>query len=160
MSVKTVRRVFIFILIFLPLQYIVVGIVGYYYAEPWPAFVFPGFKNVYESQGQYQIHQTHFDLYNNQDEKLESVQPHHLFSGLPRSQVAGFMRVFFHDENAIGNLSVEAKYFLRQTSRQIANRDVSRMDIVYEVDFVESGTWDLEPDSVDRQLIGTIDFRD
>lgn len=160
MSIKTVRRVFISILIFLPLQYIVVGIVGYYYAEPWPAFVFPGFKNVYESNGQYQIHQTHFDLYNSRGEKLESVQPHNFFSGIPRSQVAGFLRVFFHDKNAIGNLSAEAKNFLHQTSLQFANRDVSRMDIVYEVDFVESATSDLEPDSVDRWPIETIDFTD
>lgn len=160
MSVKTVRKVFIFVLIVLPLQYIVVGIVGYYYTEPWPAFVFPGFKNVYETNGRYEIHQTFFDLYDNQGSMIERIQPHDFFPELPRSQIAGFMRSDFHKTEAIQNLSSEAKDLLHQNSRKITDQDISRIEIMYEVDFVKSETSELEPDSVAQRLIGTIDFTD
>lgn len=51
MSPSGVRKIFIFFIIFLPVQYGLVGIMGYYHMdEHWPAFVFPGFKNVYDGE--------------------------------------------------------------------------------------------------------------
>jgi hypothetical protein len=49
MSRQKVRYLFIATMVFLPLQYLLVGIIGSIRSEPWPAFVFPGFKNVYHT---------------------------------------------------------------------------------------------------------------
>ncbi|MEX0771567.1 MAG: hypothetical protein WD038_00265 [Balneolales bacterium] len=50
MPSSRIRNIFIFFLIYLPVQYGVVGILGYYHTEPWPAFVFPGFKSIYDGE--------------------------------------------------------------------------------------------------------------
>lgn len=158
MSEKTVRKIFIFILFFLPLQYIVVGVVGYYMAEPWPAFVFPGFKNVYESNNYYLVQQTRFELYGTGNEKIASVEPYHFFPDVPHSQIAGLMRSVFHDLETIRDFSPEAKELLYHNSRRIAGRDVRRMEIVQIVDFLKSGSGNLKADSTASQLIGMIHF--
>lgn len=158
MSEKTVRKIFIVILIFLPLQYILVGILGYYKAEPWPAFVFPGFKNVYQIQDHYLIRETRFEFYNPQGEKITSIQPHRFFPELPRSQIAGLMRSLFPAQKEMPEFSPRAKEFFYENSKKVAGQDVGRMEIVHSVDFLESGGDNLVADSTKRELIGVIDF--
>ena len=156
MSQNKVRKIFICTLIFLPLQYVLVGIIGQHNAEPWPAFILPGFKNVYESERIYKIHQTRFDVYNSSDEKIASLSPHLFFTGIPRSQIAGLTRFFFRDKQDIESFSPEAKAFLFANGKRLTNHDVSRLDIVYRRDFLKSGTGNIEIDSVDASIVGTI----
>lgn len=158
MSEKTVRKLFIFILLFLPLQYILVGIIGYYKTEPWPAFVFPGFKSVYQQEGNYLIRQTFFELYNNENEKISTLQPYQLFEELPRSQIAGFTRVLFHDKTKLNQLSSEAKELIYQQGREAVGRDFNRLEIVREIQFLESKNRDMIPDSTARFNISQIHF--
>lgn len=158
MSEKTVRKIFIVILIFLPLQYIMVGILGYYKAEPWPAFVFPGFKNVYQTESHYLIRETRFEFYDTQDQKLASIQPHRFFPELPRSQIAGVMRSIFPSNKGLQDFSPQAKELFYQNSKRIAGQNVSRMEIVHFVDYMKTGSNDLKADSTAHDLIGVIRF--
>lgn len=158
MSEKTVRKIFIVILIFLPFQYIMVGIVGYYKAEPWPAFVFPGFKNVYQTDDHYLIRQTLFEFYDTEEQKITSIQPHRFFPELPRSQIAGLMRSIFPPKKELMEFSPRARDFFYENSKKIAGQNVSRMEIVYRVDFLEPGVKNLKADSTVRKQIGVIHF--
>lgn len=156
MSTKNVRKFFIAVLIFLPLQYILVGIVGYYKAEPWPAFVFPGFKNVYEIGKTYQIHQTRFEVFNSSEEKVASLAPNLFFESIPRSQIDGLTRTLFQKKTKVESLSPEAKIFMFENSKRLSNHEVSKLNIVYRKDFLTAGSKSLEIDSVNADTIGTI----
>ncbi len=156
MSEEKVRKIFISVLIFLPLQYIIVGIVGHSDAEQWPAFVFPGFKNVYETERIYNIHQTRFEVYNSSDEKIASLSPHLFFAGVPRSQIAGLTRSFFHDKACIESFSKEAKSFLFENGKRLTNHDVSKLNVVYRRDFLTRKSENIEIDSIDTSIVGTI----
>lgn len=92
LSAKTVRNLFICILVFLPLQYAVVGIVGVISDEPWPAFVFPGFKNVYVYGNSYQINEFVVAVENPKKNSADEFTPKQFFYEIPNSQVAGFLR--------------------------------------------------------------------
>lgn len=143
-------------MVFLPLQYILVGIIGHFQAEPWPAFVFPGFKNVYESERIYKVHQTRFEVYNSSDEKIASLSPHLFFEGIPRSQIAGLTRSFFIDKDDIESFSPEAITFLFKNGKRLTNHDVSKLNVVYRRDFLKSGTDNIQIDSVDVSIVGKI----
>jgi hypothetical protein len=157
MSEKNVRNIFILILIFLPLQYVLVGIVGYYKAEPWPAFVFPGFKNVYETEQNYQIYQTRFEVYNTSLEKISSLSPNLFFAGIPRSQIDGLTRTLVQ-KIRIESLSPEARSFLLEKSRQLTNHDIQRLEIIYRKDVLKPGADGIEIDSVQADTIATIEI--
>jgi hypothetical protein len=157
MSAKYARNIFISILIFLPLQYILVGIVGYYKAEPWPAFVFPGFKNVYDTEQNYEIHQTRFEVYNSSEEKIASLSPNLFFSGLPRSQIDGLTRIHFQNKPRVGSFSPGAKSFLIEKSKQLTSPEASRVEIIYRKDVLRRGTESIYIDTVDADTIGTIE---
>lgn len=92
LSNQTVRRLFIFILIYLPLQYAVVGIVGLKSSEPWPAFVFPGFKSVYVYGDSYQLNDYVLAVEIDENRLTREFTPHQFFYEIPNSQLAGFVR--------------------------------------------------------------------
>ena len=158
MNERTVRKLFIFILIFLPIQYVVVGIVGYYKAEPWPAFVFPGFKSVHQEEGMYLISQTRFEFYNDENEKINSVQPHLLFTELPRSQIAGLTRTLFHNKAKVLTLSSEAKELLYKEGSEVTGREFHRMEIVQVIEYLKHDKKNLTPDSTVQNRIARIEF--
>lgn len=157
MSTNTVRRIFISILIFLPLQYILVGIVGYYKAEPWPAFVFPGFKNVYDTEQTYQIYKTKFEIYNRSGEQVASLSPNLFFRGIPRSQIDGLERSVFRDKEQVKRLSPEARLFLFENGKRLTESEISTLKIIYRKDVLKTGKEDLEIDLVEADTIGIIE---
>ncbi len=130
MKPKTVKTIFTAVLIWLPLQYGIVGVAGYYHSEPWPAFVFPGFKSVHVFEEGFEIGQTRFEVYRQEGEEPVSLQPQQLFSGIPLSQVPGFMRTHFHDEESIRNISNEGQLWLRMQVQQAAGFEPASMDVV------------------------------
>jgi len=135
MNPKTVKLIFIVVMVWLPLQYSIVGIVGYYHSEPWPAFVFPGFKSVHVFEDGFEIGQTRFEVYHQDKEELISLQPQHLFPDIPLSQVPGFMRTHFHDDESIREISTEGRLWLRLQVQQAAGFDPPAMDVVQYVDY-------------------------
>lgn len=124
-----IGTLFIVLLLFLPLQYGYVGIVGEIHSEPWPAFLFPGFKNVYSTDHSVEIDQhlfrIHFD-----DGSIKEVRPQELFPELPLSQIPGFMRTHFQDPVSIESFSDEAVNWLYRLSREYSGEDVVHLEIV------------------------------
>lgn len=113
MAKKRVKKLFIVVMIFLPVQYVVVGIVGFTDAEPWPAFVFPGFKSVPVFEGAFETEQKVFKLVpvSNQEGAI-SQTPAEIFPEIPVSQLSGFIRQNFSEGRDFISISDEGKKWL------------------------------------------------
>ncbi len=94
MSRYYIRLIFIGILIFLPLQYALVGIIGAHRSEPWPAFVFPGFKNVFHAEESVTISSATFVALDSAGNQFE-LEPADILKGIPVSHHGAIMRYQF-----------------------------------------------------------------
>jgi hypothetical protein len=139
MNPRIVKNVFIAVLIFLPLQYAIVGIAGYYHSEPWPAFVFPGFKSVHVFGQGFEIGQTRFEVYRSEDDEPEVLQPQELFPAIPLSQIPGFMRTHFNDSEYIEHFSPEARHWLRMQTEEAAGFRPVKLEVVEIAEFYSHG---------------------
>lgn len=93
-----------------------VGIVGVLHSEPWPAFVLPGFKSVYEAKGQVEITSPKFFVkWQNSHVSKKEIAASTLFSGLQQSQLQGFIRSNFSQTD----YSPEARNWLKKRLLQI-----------------------------------------
>ena len=129
LSVKTVKSLFIIILIFLPLQYAMVGIVGFYSSEPWPAFVFPGFKSIYVYGDNYQINQFIVEVETGETRIRREFTPQQFFYEIPNSQVAGFLRSNFDTTRGSETLETATRQWVRERARELV--DTPAGDIYY-----------------------------
>lgn len=128
-----IRKLFIVALIFLPIQYAFVGIIGELESEPWPAFVFPGFKNVYSVNDSFEITHHFFNVYPAGSESAIEVRPEQMFSNLPLSQVPGFMRTHFQEPESIANFSEDAGIWLYQLAGDFLQSEPVRIEVVTRV---------------------------
>lgn len=96
MKKKSVKKIFIFFLIYLPLQYGAVGLIGVLYSEPWPAFVLPAFQNVDATPQYISVKEAQFFVSRHGDQPLQLAPPK-IFSGLEQSQLRGFLRTHFSE---------------------------------------------------------------
>lgn len=126
----SVRTLFLVLLIYLPIQYAAVGVVGYYDAEPWPAFVFPGFKSVYVYGDGFEITRTVFDVETLHRQRSYDMSPQELFPEIPLSQIPGFVRTHFSDVEAVQSISREGVEWLRDKSADIAGFEPHAMHII------------------------------
>lgn len=129
-KLSKIRTLFIVLLLFLPLQYGYVGVIGEIHSEPWPAFVFPGFKNVYSTDNHFEINQQLFRLHFDNQETTKEVLPQDLFPELPLSQIPGFMRTHFQDSVSVENLSDDASNWLYRISGEYIGENVVFLEIV------------------------------
>lgn len=129
LSAKCVKRLFIVILIFLPMQYIVVGVVGFYSSEPWPAFVFPGFKSVYVYGGSYQVNQFVVEVESSEGQIVREFTPQQFFYEIPNSQVAGFIRSNLDTADDFESFDSETRQWFRERARELL--DTAAGDIYY-----------------------------
>lgn len=119
MNTKAIKRIFILSLIILPLQYAVVGIVGYYTSEPWPAFVFPGFKNVYVYGDTYQINRFMVEVEGTEGSVIREFTPQQFFYEIPNSQVAGFLRSNLDDAEDFEAFDAETRNWFRERAQEL-----------------------------------------
>lgn len=130
-----VSKLFIAVMIFLPLQYAAVGIVGELHSEPWPAFTLPGFKNVYVTEDDLiQIEQKRFVIFEEDRSEPIELRPQEMFPLIPLSQVPGFMRTHFSDRRTVENLSVQAKQYLIEQVTKITGTEPERMELIIRVE--------------------------
>ena len=128
-SAKTIKQIFLFCLIFLPLQYAVVGVVGFYSSEPWPAFVFPGFKSVYVYGESYQINQFMVEVEDKEGQTIREFTPQQFFYEIPNSQVAGFLRTNLDDADDFEAFDAETRNWFRERAQELIG--VSPGDLYY-----------------------------
>lgn len=95
MSPRRVRQLFIAFIIFLPLQYALVGLIGSIRSEPWPAFVFPGFKNVYHTADLITLRNPVFHG-KNDDGSYTALSTSAILKGIPRSHHRQLLRFQFY----------------------------------------------------------------
>jgi len=132
MQPKTIKRIFLFFIIYLPIQYALVGVIGLNGSEPWPAFVFPGFKSVFATEDNVEIDEARFfAITDNDQQKRTEIAPSHLFEGLPASQLQGFLRSNFNKQK---EFSDEAKQWFRdQLERLYPGQSFSSLNIEWGV---------------------------
>lgn len=130
-----------------------VGIVGLYDAEPWPAFVFPGFKSVPVTDDAFETEQKAFVLVpeDHQSNTLKK-SPAELFPEIPVSQLSGFIRQNFSDETDFTLLSAEGKKWLLKSAEHAVDTDLKKISLitVYEYRRFENGEMILDSSSVVR----------
>lgn len=148
LSVKTVKRIFIFFLIFLPLQYALVGIVGYYSFEPWPAFVFPGFKSVYVYGDTYEINHFKVEVVNEDGERLREFTPQQFFYEIPNSQVAGFLRANLDNINDFQALDSETRRWFKDRAEELIGVQPGEIYYLHRREYLTRKDNSLSKDSV------------
>lgn len=127
---KSVERIFIFFLFYLPIQYLLVGVGGLFSSEPWPTFALPGFKNVYSTEQEQQIVRAFFYVHSSSDpHKRFEVAPDVLFAGIQPSQLQGFLRRHFDRPKTY---SRESRTWLTQRlERLYPEDDLSALEVVW-----------------------------
>jgi len=144
---KTIKRIFIFFLCYLPIQYALVGIVGYFKAEPWPAFVFPGFKNVYVYNGQYVVNDYYLEINHPDKDSLSVITLQNFFDEIPISLLAGFMRSNLSDQTIADNYSDETLEWFENRAELKTSFTTNQIELVHERRFMQRKNDTLSPDS-------------
>lgn len=112
MQPRTVKKIFIFFLIYLPLQYGLVGVGSLMKTEPWPAFVLPAFKSVFTTDQTLAVDQLQLYMKDNKNDRLIEIAPDDLFADIPRSQRQGFFRTHLRDSAAAAAWSDDARRWI------------------------------------------------
>lgn len=148
MNPKAVKKIFIFFLIYLPLQYAVVGIVGYYTSEPWPAFVFPGFKNVYVYGDTYEINQYMIEVHNREGLRIGEFTPAQYFYEIPTSQVAGFLRSNLDNVEDFQAFDSETRRWFRDRAGELMGVPAGEIYYLHRREYLTRRDNSLSKDSV------------
>ncbi len=146
MKPNTIRKIFIALIIFLPVQYGIVGIVSHFQSEPWPAFVFPGFKNVFVFDDLFVLNQVYFEIEGEEVEPVR-IRPRHMFYDMPVSKINGFMRKVFPDQDHINNFDSSTTNWLYQRASEVTQQDVELLNIVRVREFTRLQDGELKTDS-------------
>lgn len=143
LSRKSVKRVFIFFLIYLPIQYLWIGIAGSVWSEPWPSFALPGFKNIYATEEYGRILKPFF--YAEVEGKEESgenvdleISAFHLFDEIQPSQLQGFFRTHFSEPK---NYNTKTKQWLKhQVEQEYPDTEIGGLKVVWkQITYLHSG---------------------
>ncbi|REL33301.1 hypothetical protein DYD21_11000 [Rhodohalobacter sp. SW132] len=145
---KTVKRIFIFFLCYLPIQYGLVGVIGYYQAEPWPAFVFPGFKNVYVYDGHYAVNQFFIEVSHPDQIEPTRLTLQTFFDDMPLSMIPAFMRSNLSDQEYVNTFSDETLDWFNQRASEKTGRETNEIQMLHERSFMQRTADGLEQDSV------------
>jgi len=137
MSSSSVRRLFIAVLIVLPVQYALVGIVGMHHGEPWPALVLPAFQTTWDHGESIQIEQVSLDIMF-EDSTRAPVAVESLLADLPRSQHRGFFRSQCQPAQLSGDTRTErclqpsaAMWVQQQAAALFPDRSPARLDVIW-----------------------------
>lgn len=131
MPISRIRNIFIFFIVFLPLQYAMVGILGHFHSEPWPAFVFPGFKNVYDGERGITVNVPELSVTFADSTKVP-VPVHELLADAPVSHHKAIMSSRFNSD-AINEIDSEIKSWIHaRLSAFTGSSDIVLFSVVWE----------------------------
>lgn len=137
MSRSTVRSVFLVVFTGLFIQHGLVGIVGYYASEPWPAIVLPAFKHVQGSDGTVKSRDHHIDVLLEDGEQLSFERPAFM-NFMPIIHQSAFLKHQCQPASLSGTEKTEActhpdgKELFTDRARELtSNREIKRVDIVW-----------------------------
>lgn len=148
MNKKTIKNLFIAVIIWLPIQYAAVGVLGFYHSEPWPAFVFPGFKSVYVYDDGFEMNRRLIEITASDSLKETLTKtPADFFPEIPVSQVSGFMRSNFSDSDLPETMSDEGLSWMKQQAEKISGQEVRRLKIIHVKEFWNNQNGEMQLDS-------------
>lgn len=132
MSRSTVRSLFVTTLVVLVLQYGLVGIVGVYASEPWPAVVLPAFKSVYSTEGTFDVTQTTLEV-RFANAPSSSISTTNFLSLLPRSHHSAFLQTQCppNPVSAACQTPAGRNWFVNRARTLFPNRTVRSVDLVW-----------------------------
>ena len=129
MRKATVRTLFLFVLVLLPLQYAAVGIVGALYREPWPVLVLPGFKQVHDTGAGIQVPYSHLEVLF-ADGSRAAVAGTDFFDMLPDSHWPALLRLHFRPGRAAHPPETIA-WLSGRLAALYPTRDARRMEVIW-----------------------------
>jgi hypothetical protein len=144
-SRSAVRRLFAVAAAVLVIQYGIVGIVGVYASEPWPAVVLPAFKQVYATSGGFRVEQAAIDVVFDAQEPGHASSPDRRsvpnaeFLGMmPRSHHSSFLSEQCQPASLSGTDATETcrrpqarRWIVERASALFPHRSVARVDVVW-----------------------------
>ncbi len=142
MKRSSVRRLFVVVLVALPVQYALVGVVGLRESEPWPAVVMPGFKSVYDGQDTlavpgYQLEVVFADP-SADGPAREAVPVGRLLAPLPASHYPAFLSHQCRPARRSGTAATERcrrpaarRWFAQRLDALYPERDARRLDVIW-----------------------------
>lgn len=138
MTRRNVRRLFAAALLFLPVQYGLVGLASLMgLSEPWPAVVLPGFQSVLDRTEHVEVRQAAFEV-RFADGSMESLSPAEVFRPLPPSHHLGMLRRQFMPASISGTPRTEqavhpdTRMWLRsQVNSLFPARPIEQIDVVW-----------------------------
>lgn len=133
----SVRRLFIAVLVVLPIQYALVGVVGEPHREPWPTLVLPAFQTTWDRGESIQIEQVALEVVLEEGGRV-SVPVESLFANLPRSQHRGFFRAQCQPAPLSGTPRTErclqpgaAAWMHQRMTALFPDQSFSRLDVIW-----------------------------
>lgn len=137
MMPRTVRHLFLVVLILLPVQYALVGLVDHYHSEPWPALVLPAFQSTGERDGSASTHRVTAEAVFG-DGSRARIPFEQLLAELPSSQHLGFFRAQCQPASLSGTGRTErclrpdaATWLHNRVTALYPNRSPHRLDVVW-----------------------------
>lgn len=146
MSRSTVRRLFVVVFVALAVQYGLVGLVGVYASEPWPAVVLPGFKSVYATGERFRVEKPSIDVVF-ANEGREAVPSSRFLDPLPRSHHPSFLSAQCRPVSLSGTKETEAcrrpggqQWFVDRARALYPDRSVRTVEVVWGYLYFDPGT--------------------
>jgi len=137
MTSRSIRRIFTAVLILLPIQYALVGIIEHYHSEPWPALVLPAFQSVWDQESAITVdHATLEATFS--DGRRVPIPSDALLVDLPASQHLGFFRMQCQPASLSGTTRTErctrtdaASWMRKRIDSMYPDRSVRRLDVIW-----------------------------
>lgn len=137
MSSRSVRWLFIGVLVLLPAQYALVGVIGHYHSEPWPALVLPAFQTTWEQGQPIRVERIVLEV-TFEEGGQSSIPVESLLAPLPHSQHRGFFRAQCQPARLSGTPRTErclhpdaASWLRQQTAGLFPGRSPTRLDVIW-----------------------------
>lgn len=146
---KNIRRLFAAVVIFLPLQYGIVGLTGLVgWSEPWPAVVLPGFQSVWDRQEYVEVPQASLQV-RFADDVPRIVPVASVFELMPASHHLGILRRQFTPSSMSGTTRTQqaldpgVRIWLRDRIMDLSGGGrAERLDVVwYQVRYGADGSF-------------------
>lgn len=137
MSRAAVRRLFVGVIIGLLLQYGIVGLVGLYAAELWPAIVLPAFKSVYDQSGVIESHNHRIEVEFSDGERV-SFGRSEFMTFMPIIHQSVFLDKQCQPASLSGTEKTEvcqqsdgARLFIDRARELVPDRDLWAVDVIW-----------------------------
>lgn len=138
MSRSSVRQLFLIAFVVLIVQYGLVGLIGVYASEPWPAVVLPAFKSVYATDNAFTVEKARIEV-TFADETAVTIPTPQFLRPLPRSHHPSFLSTQCRPSSLSGTTDTEScltsdgsQWFTHRAHTQFPDRSIKSVDVIWQ----------------------------